>query len=222
MSYPSGENQGKYLSISLTNRSQEEAAVWFNSYKRRLNVVTAGQLSSVESSVSYWRPEAVNYLGMAFPSSQLIAILSPIWLLPSRLNRLTPRTTGPFLRRFCTAGPVITSGYIPAVLWVNRQAGMERSVKDGQDYERKQLSDHQKYLFINLIGFVWIYDHFLLLRLELSQGLPFHRECFYVTGTQSLNGSKISYRIFLMHLDNACNIGSGRMLSLQTFTGQVL
>ena len=36
------------------------AAVWFNSYKRRLNVVTAGQLSSVESSVSYWRPEAVN------------------------------------------------------------------------------------------------------------------------------------------------------------------
>ncbi len=41
------------------------AAVWFNSYKRRLNVVTAGQLSSVESSVSYWRPEAVNYLATA-------------------------------------------------------------------------------------------------------------------------------------------------------------
>ena len=38
------------------------AAVWFNSYKRRLNVVTAGQLSSVESSVSYWRPEAVTIL----------------------------------------------------------------------------------------------------------------------------------------------------------------
>ena len=39
---------------------QPPTAVWFNSYKRRLNVVTAGQLSSVESSVSYWRPEAVN------------------------------------------------------------------------------------------------------------------------------------------------------------------
>ena len=40
---------------------EDRAAVWFNSYKRRVNVVTAGQLSSVESSVSYWRPEAVNY-----------------------------------------------------------------------------------------------------------------------------------------------------------------
>jgi hypothetical protein len=52
---------GRMLSLqTFTGQIMQPPQLWFNSYKRRLNVVTAGQLSSVESSVSYWRPEAVN------------------------------------------------------------------------------------------------------------------------------------------------------------------